>query len=573
MAYLRQPDGNTASRSRPWLQKVVRLSNLTHPLHSEKRFGTNYPTPGTGFLAGEFPGGAATVEGVPTQAEVRVLWRGPAGHAADGVLVSKTQSAPDGTWRVEGLNPNLRYDVVGRLEGRNDVIASNVQPVRTDVITYSGEFTNTEDFNGVEGFITIESGLPPFTASVIEPLPHGLFPAIDGRKLIIDGTSDDEGVWDSVVRVTASNGVWMDVPVNILIGLKAPTNLKAAYAVTNDWEVSLTWTDVCTFGQGYRVYRSTTPMDAGALPAPLATLAANATSYVDPGLTPGQTYYYRVSCFCGISEVVGAELVRRALWTPADLASPPQVWLDWGSDIVSVSNKAESWSNSKGSIGGSFSQGSLASMPTVDETGVVRKLTFDESDILTNNSDAARDIGRNKGAVWAFSAYEAQSRTSSNASTILSVPDSVGNPRFEINSGYGTTADLRLRPYTYACRQESGSFIGASQTADLVEGTLFGGANFSGGSILSKTPATSIASAYADAGLVSDTRSIASGVGIGGTAQFSQNRFKGAIYCLLVGDGSIPSEQNIKRLQGWASHACGMTSNLPVDHPYKTIAP
>lgn len=84
---------------------------------------------GTGFLAGEFPGGITTLEGVPTQAEVRVLWRGPAGHPSDGVLVAKTQSAPDGTWRVGGLNPSLRYDVVGRKDGFNDVIVSNVHPV------------------------------------------------------------------------------------------------------------------------------------------------------------------------------------------------------------------------------------------------------------------------------------------------------------------------------------------------------------------------------------------------------------------------------------------------------------
>lgn len=83
---------------------------------------------GTGYLSGELPSGTTTVEGVPTQAEVRVLWRGPAGHPADGVLVAKAQSAPDGTWRVEGLSPGLRYDVVGRKDGFNDVIVSNVQP-------------------------------------------------------------------------------------------------------------------------------------------------------------------------------------------------------------------------------------------------------------------------------------------------------------------------------------------------------------------------------------------------------------------------------------------------------------
>lgn len=527
-------------------------------------------TSGPGYLAGEYPDGITTVEGSPQTATVNAYYELPSG---DWQLVASVTSSSSGAWQILGVNPDFLFHVIGRKEGYNDVLVSGAHPTRTDVVAATGSFSSNAVFDGVAGSVELVGGLPPYSADVITPLPFGLTPVIDGRKLTIDGTSSEDGNWSSMVRVTANNGPAVDVPVNALIGLKAPTNLKAAYAVTNDWEVSLTWTDVCTFEQGFRIYRSTTPMDAGALPAPLATLAANATSYIDSGLTPGQTYYYRVGCFYGTSEVVSAELMRRALWTPADLASPPQVWMDWGSDIVKVSNQATSWSNSKGSIGGSFSQGSLASMPTVDETGVVRKLTFDESDILTNNSDAARDIGRNKGAVWAFAAYEAQARTSTGASTILSVPDSVGNPRFEINSGYGTTADLCLRPYTYACRRESGSFVGVNQTADLVKGTLFGGANFSGGSILSKTPATSITTAYADAGLVNDTRSIASGVGVGGTARFAVNRFKGAIYCLLVGDGSIPSEQDIKRLHGWASHACGMTSNLPADHPYKTIAP
>lgn len=527
-------------------------------------------TSGPGYLAGEYPDGITIVDGSPQAATVNAYYELPSG---DWQLAASVTSSSTGTWLILNVNPDFLFHVLGRKAGYNDVLVSGVRPTRTDAVTATGSFSPTAEFNGVAGSMELVGGLPPYSAEVITPLPFGLAPVIDGRKLIIDGTSTDDGNWSSLVRVAASNGPTVDVQINALIGLKAPADLKASYAVANDWEISLTWTDVCSFEQGFRVYRSTTPMDAGALPAPLATLAANATSYVDAGLTPGQTYYYRVGCFYGASEVVGAELVRRALWTPADLASPPNVWLDWGSDIVKVSNQATSWSNSKGSIGGSFSQSTLDSMPTVDETGIVRKLTFSESKILTNNSDAARDIGRNKGAVWAFAAYEAQARTSTNASTILSVPDSVNNPRFEINSGYGTTADLCLRPYTYACRRESGAFVGASQTADLVKGTLFGGANFSGGSILSKTPATSVSTAYADAGLVSDTRSSSSGVGVGGTAAFTVNRFNGAIYCLLVGDGSVPSEQDIKRLHGWASHACGMTSNLPEDHPYKTIAP
>lgn len=174
------------------------------------------PEYGDAFLGGEFPGGTTTVEGVPTAASIKVFYRAPGMHF-DGLQAAETHSGDDGTWFVGGLYSHLRYDVVARLEGRNDVIVSNVQAARIDVITLEGEFASNEDFNGIDGEILITSGLPPFTATVIQPLPYGLNPVVDGRKLVIDGTSEDEGVWNSVVRVTASNGVWVDVPVQVQI--------------------------------------------------------------------------------------------------------------------------------------------------------------------------------------------------------------------------------------------------------------------------------------------------------------------------------------------------------------------
>lgn len=86
------------------------------------------PLFGDGYLAGSFPGGITTVDGVPVSATVRVLCR-PTGYSrGDGVVVAEVQSAPDGTWLVDGLDPSLRYDVVGRLLGKQDVIVSDVSP-------------------------------------------------------------------------------------------------------------------------------------------------------------------------------------------------------------------------------------------------------------------------------------------------------------------------------------------------------------------------------------------------------------------------------------------------------------
>ena len=86
------------------------------------------PPKGAGYLSGVFPDGITRVEGVPASCTVRVLYR-PGGDAfGDGLLFKQVQSAVDGTWLVDGLDPSLKYDVVCRHEGYNDSIYSNVTP-------------------------------------------------------------------------------------------------------------------------------------------------------------------------------------------------------------------------------------------------------------------------------------------------------------------------------------------------------------------------------------------------------------------------------------------------------------
>lgn len=86
------------------------------------------PPKGNGYIAGTFPSGLTQVNGVPTAATVRVLHRPLSGGFADGVVVAEVESAPDGTYLVDGLDPTLKFDVVGRKDGYADVIVSNVTP-------------------------------------------------------------------------------------------------------------------------------------------------------------------------------------------------------------------------------------------------------------------------------------------------------------------------------------------------------------------------------------------------------------------------------------------------------------
>lgn len=82
------------------------------------------PKAGTGYLAGQvrLP--------QPVLATVRILYRhATTGELGDGDLVAQVITAADGTWRVDNLNTNLRYDVVCRKTGYNDEITANVQPL------------------------------------------------------------------------------------------------------------------------------------------------------------------------------------------------------------------------------------------------------------------------------------------------------------------------------------------------------------------------------------------------------------------------------------------------------------
>lgn len=85
--------------------------------------GKGLPPAGTGYLAGQvrLP--------QPVLATVRILYRPAAGALGDGELVAQVITAADGTWRVDNLNTNLRYDVVCRKDGYNDEITASVQPL------------------------------------------------------------------------------------------------------------------------------------------------------------------------------------------------------------------------------------------------------------------------------------------------------------------------------------------------------------------------------------------------------------------------------------------------------------
>lgn len=84
---------------------------------------------GAGSLSGTYPDGITSINNVPTQANISVSLRSKPGSILDGIIVATTMSSQDGTWVIVGLSKELRFNVVARLDGYNDVIASNITPL------------------------------------------------------------------------------------------------------------------------------------------------------------------------------------------------------------------------------------------------------------------------------------------------------------------------------------------------------------------------------------------------------------------------------------------------------------
>ena len=180
--------------------------------------GSHYSrAPGPGYLAGESPGGQTTVDGVPVAAQVIVRLRSDPTSPYDGATVKMANSTPSGTWLITGLDPTLQYDVIARHPDHNDVIMSKITPTRTDLITSIGLITTNADMNGAEGAVELIGGLPPYSITSAAFIPAGLTPELEGHTLSISGTSTDSGLWNASIRVSASNGPYIDVLASLTI--------------------------------------------------------------------------------------------------------------------------------------------------------------------------------------------------------------------------------------------------------------------------------------------------------------------------------------------------------------------
>ncbi|MDF3841113.1 phage tail protein [Pseudomonas citronellolis] len=376
-----------------------------------------------------------------------------------------------------------------------------------------------------------------------------------------------------------------------------PAGLKvngASYPAEIHGSVNLTWVPRDRFLQADKLIDTTA---AGVGPEPGTTWSVRCyigttLDHSDDGLTDN-SLSWTPSYAAGVARVevrairdgveslyplahefnLGAEL-----WTPAQLAVAPTIWLDDQSDVTVSGGLVTQWNDRSGNAW-HFSQSTAGRQPALlaNELNGQRVIRFDGADDnLATSVTGARDLFRNTSKGWVLSVL--RRRGAGNAISVV-----FGVPR-------GSTAGVRFGSYD--------NLNGASQPA--IGGRRLDADTFSSFTS-TKTKQDSwylrldtvdwsaqVAALWLDGALdgqatglwsSGSTTDTASGGPLSVGAVYSASGFTAEgfsnsdIAAVLVGSGSIPGATDIDRLFGWAAWHFGLADLLPAGHPYKDAPP
>jgi len=132
---------------------------------------------------------------------------------------------------------------------------------------------------------------------------------------------------------TLIKGVTASVPA-------APSGLGAS--ATSSSQINLSWADNSTNETGFSIERSTD----GSNFSPLATAAANATSYSNTGLTASTTYYYRVFATNATGSSTASNTASATTQEPPP--TPPVAPANLTATAASTSRINLSWTDASG---------------------------------------------------------------------------------------------------------------------------------------------------------------------------------------------------------------------------------
>ena len=290
---------------------------------------------------------------------------------------------------------------------------------------------------------------------------------------------------------------------------------------------------------------------------------------------------YRIELWSSKGELkswqIHSHLVQRGTslpWSPADLQTQPSIWLDDESTLAEANARASSWSNSRGSLGGSFTQSSTSNQPSVILLNGRRALSFDGDGDSLQGSTETRQLGTGKSKTWVFAVYKKRSADSSdqNRPVLVALSDS-GGYRLSLAAG-GNQTNARNKPSTGGRRLLGDSYNGVNATSTAQGAWLqsIGLFDFAARTIrlyVNGGLDKELLNAWGGSGNSDATLHGSVTIAREGSFAVSSDIDVAAIF---AGSSEL-SEKKKKKLEGWAAHRYGLTESLAASHPYKQTPP
>lgn len=275
---------------------------------------------------------------------------------------------------------------------------------------------------------------------------------------------------------------------------------------------------------------------------------------------------------------VNVQAAPVVLWTPLNMATVPQIYLDAHDSVVTDVGGACSAISNLGAMGsaGDFSQSNPDRRPAIlnAELSGKRVLRFDgTSDWLQCDTTDIKDIFRARNAAWSFVVYKKRvaDATPSNRVMLHFIADN-GSGRFTHWCGSASVGKANVPFVSFSASgfttveggtASIGSYAFSSADLNLTIGTvslhLNGVLDASSSAPFGSFPDTSAAGGAFPAAVL----------GARGDAVWMPDI---DFASCVVGNTEL-SASDRQRIEGWAAHKYGLTANLPANHPYKTAAP
>jgi hypothetical protein len=242
--------------------------------------------------------------------------------------------------------------VFGCSDGNNDNSGNQAPSAGDFTIDGTGTFT----YNGSPRTVTVTAKAGKTTGAVTVKY--------NGNATAPTGDSTTANIYVVTFDVTAATG-WNAVSglsagvlvINPVGGTNPPDTPTGVNAAANSaWSITVSWTAVSGATNGYTIYRSTSESGEYTQVATPTT-----TSYVNTGLTPNTTYYYKVSAKNIYGESTHSAPVSATTNATTD---------GWGNNNTFIITNTEEWNSAIADITGQTGEYTLTISDEKGDIGV-----------------------------------------------------------------------------------------------------------------------------------------------------------------------------------------------------------